>query len=766
MSEMLSSQAKNTPKLSIVVPCCNVEKYLDQCLSSIVNQTLKEIEIICINDGSKDGTLGIIKSYAAKDDRIVILDKPNSGYGDSMNKGFNMANGEYIGIVESDDFIEPDMFRTLYETAKQFDADVVKSNFWFYWSNPEKNELHEYFKRKECGKVICPREYDGGSLFGRKPSIWSAIYKKSFIREKNIGFLPTPGASFQDTSFTFKVYSSAERMVCLYDAFLHYRQDNENSSVNNADKKAYCICDEYNEIKKYILEHEDMADDLYPIYGAAFYDTCIWMYERLSPEKRRTYIFEMSQWFSELLDECDIESLDFGEAWWKSRDMLRIVDDPLEYHVWRNTERYKQGEDKIKYDITSIPLNNLADVLKKQQAKEHKPMFSVIMPVYNCEKFLQSAYDSLALQTMEDFEVICINDGSKDHSLSVLEKLAKQDERIVIINKPNEGPAKARNVGIEAAIGQYIIFLDSDDYYDIHTCERLSEEISSVKKFDAIVFGGNIFPEVPRASDWLYDVLTTPNAYYEKITEKDMLTEKYFKVYSWRVCFDAEFIKKNKLGFNPDFKYGEDALFMFDALTKMEGVLVISDKLYNYRHYNPDSLMNGMYRQPEKYANEQLRILRQLLTVAKEDGIKPSAELLQYSCDFIFSAVDNCPMPAKLEIMRSLIALLKEFELYDCVDEATSNCRGFIEYCNNELENSHTSYSLSSKFKTSMLKIVPPSRYVYYDNTTKLINQIAAQQRSLDALQRQVAELKTMIKNMSNGTPEKKKYGKNKNKKF
>ena len=120
------------PKVSILVPCYNVEKYLPQCLDSIVNQTLKDIEIIAINDGSTDSTLDIIKQYAKKDKRFVIIDKKNEGYGKSMNRGLDAATGEYIGIVESDDWVEPDAFETLYNMAKLNDADIAKADFVFF----------------------------------------------------------------------------------------------------------------------------------------------------------------------------------------------------------------------------------------------------------------------------------------------------------------------------------------------------------------------------------------------------------------------------------------------------------------------------------------------------------------------------------------------------------------------------------------------------------------------------------------------------------
>ena len=116
-------------KVSVLVPIYNVEEFLPECLDSLVNQTLKDIEFICINDGSKDDSLKILKEYAKKDKRILIINKKNSGYGDSMNKGLEKAKGEYIGIVESDDFIDLDAFEKLYNIAKKNDADVVKRIF-------------------------------------------------------------------------------------------------------------------------------------------------------------------------------------------------------------------------------------------------------------------------------------------------------------------------------------------------------------------------------------------------------------------------------------------------------------------------------------------------------------------------------------------------------------------------------------------------------------------------------------------------------------
>ncbi len=103
------------PKVSVIVPVYNGEKYLKECLDSILSQTLSDIEIICVNDGSTDGSYDILENYKLKDSRIKIINKPNTGYGNSMNVGIQESQGEFIGIVESDDYVEPNMYELLYQ---------------------------------------------------------------------------------------------------------------------------------------------------------------------------------------------------------------------------------------------------------------------------------------------------------------------------------------------------------------------------------------------------------------------------------------------------------------------------------------------------------------------------------------------------------------------------------------------------------------------------------------------------------------------------
>lgn len=341
------------PKVSVVVPVYNVEKYLEQCLDSIVNQSLEDIEIICVDDGSTDKSGEILDRYAVEDGRIKVIHKENTGYGNSMNIGFDAAQGEYIGIVESDDYAELDMFESLYRCALEFQLDVIKSEYFLYFSNPtEKNEKQDVFSEIMCSRVFCPltdfkSKMEMVEFFNIKPTIWSAIYRTEFIRKNDIRFNETPGASFQDASFNFKVWACAGRVKLFPKAFLHYRQDNENSSVNSKGK-IYCVCDEYEEMQRFLDMNPEKKGRLEGIKSRIKYDSYIWNYERLSPKYKFVFLDRMSEEFKEDMDKGTVEK-DYFE-WYKWKTLHQIVDDPAGYYTDSRIKELK-GEQS---DVDSV----------------------------------------------------------------------------------------------------------------------------------------------------------------------------------------------------------------------------------------------------------------------------------------------------------------------------------------------------------------------------------------------------------------------------
>lgn len=307
-------------KISILVPIYNVEKYLRECLNSLVKQTLREIEIICINDGSTDSSIDIIKEFCNFDDRVKLINKENSGYGDSMNRGLEMAKGEYIGILESDDYAELNFFEELYKKAVESRADVVKGNYTLFWTNKCRrdvswNELGIEYNL--LNKKINPMEHK--DVFLIPPSIWSGIYRRKFLEDNRINFLPTPGASYQDTGFSFKVYSNVNSLILLDVPGINYRQDNENSSMNtNSRQKIYAVDKEYKEIIKY-LDGFNKLNALQDVLNRYMLGTMMWNLNRMPNEMVREYIETQK----------DI----FGNFFGNTNNIYKYSELPLKYKV-------------------------------------------------------------------------------------------------------------------------------------------------------------------------------------------------------------------------------------------------------------------------------------------------------------------------------------------------------------------------------------------------------------------------------------------------
>ena len=312
-------------KVSILVPVYNTSKHLRQCLDSVVGQSLSDIEIICINDGSTDESLDILKDYQYHDSRIRIIDKKNTGYGHSMNQGLRMAKGKYIGIVESDDFADVSMFEQLYDLAEREKVDIVKSNHWFH-SESMKNgdQYYEMFEGCPYNEVISP--IDNTMLFLKSTCVWTSLYRRDFLLTHDIWFNETPGASYQDVAFTLKTLSCSERIYLVKDAFLHYRIDNMQSSVNSREK-VYCDCDEFAELWRYLNVRPEIKVKVEKLIPPAMYRIYRWNFERIARRFRLEFFKRMVNELLTLEQENILEKKYFDDDIWKS--VSRILESPI-----------------------------------------------------------------------------------------------------------------------------------------------------------------------------------------------------------------------------------------------------------------------------------------------------------------------------------------------------------------------------------------------------------------------------------------------------
>lgn len=581
------------PEVSILMPACNVEEYIRECMDSVVNQTLKDIEIICLDDGSKDSTGKILDEYAAEDSRIRVIHKPNTGYGHSMNVGLKIAAGEYIGIVETDDYAEPDMFEKLYKTAKKGRLDVVKSNFFVYVTKPDtKNTFREILR--DChsyDRIIFPGEHP--EVFRVKPSIWSGIYRRDFLLENDIWFTETPGASYQDTAFNFKVWACAEKAALLKAAYLHYRTDNANSSVNSAGK-VYCLCDEYESMEKFLEERPELKKKFQKLELSLKYGSYNWNLKRLAPEFKHEFLVRMNREFTSARQEHLLDKRFFVDSAWKN--MNWIIDDMEDYY-YRNcdgavmsapdTEKKKASEKQALNPESQLQNKTVSVKLPEKELPPGSlpPKVSVIMAVYNAAEFLEECLDSVLAQTLKDIEIICVNDGSSDNSAEILERYKEQDPRIKIISQPNQGAGAARNAGMTAARGEYLSFLDADDFFEPDMLQSAYDTAHNAAA-DVCVFGANRFSQTTRqykkcSFAFRSQLFPEENPFSPQAENARENIFRMFNGWAWDKLFRREYVQGIGLQFQ-NLRTTNDMFFVFIGLARAEKIVTL-DRIFAHQ---------------------------------------------------------------------------------------------------------------------------------------------------------------------------------------
>lgn len=279
------------PKVSIVVPIYNVEQYLCQCLDSIRAQTMEDIEIICVDDGSTDTSGEIADRYADMDRRIKVFHRENAGYGAAMNTGIRAAAGEYIGIVESDDRIAPEMYAVLYRAARGHHLDFVKSDayYWFEKLNYQKR-VHEKSLDAFYNQIL--GENERNLFFEFFMNIWTGIYKREFLNQYDISFHESPGASYQDNGFWMQTCFYARRAMWINEAFYYYRQDNPDASVKSP-SKMMAMTEEYEYLEKIVKARQQ--EHLLPYVYAMRLVRLKGTFYRIEDSRKKDFIYQIQQ---------------------------------------------------------------------------------------------------------------------------------------------------------------------------------------------------------------------------------------------------------------------------------------------------------------------------------------------------------------------------------------------------------------------------------------------------------------------------------------
>lgn len=324
-------------KVSVIMPSYNVGGYIEEALRSAINQNLKEIEIICIDAGSKDGTWELLQKIAEEDERILLVRTSRKSYGYQVNLGIRMAQGEYIAVLETDDFAAPEMYEKLYRAAVENDCDYVKADYIAYWT--QKNGERVFLSRKNLSdarlydRCLCPRDYP--SLGADDWYLWTGIYKKSFL--KGILFSETPGAAFQDIGFLIQTTQKADRVIYIKDKLYHYCIDREGASSNDGRGLSYS----YEEFNK-ITEKEKLSGQEAKLLYGRMAKSLICCYSQLTIDRRNhEKVAEIYGWFQEKLqialkNDWICEDT-VGRTLW--RKLVELLEDDRAYLIKENSYR-------------------------------------------------------------------------------------------------------------------------------------------------------------------------------------------------------------------------------------------------------------------------------------------------------------------------------------------------------------------------------------------------------------------------------------------
>ena len=544
------------PKVSVIIPVYNVEEYLRECLDSVVNQTLKEIEIICVDDGSTDNSLEILKEYAQKDNRITVITQNNSGSGTARNCGINIAKGDFIAFMDSDDiYPENKTLSTIYIKTTENNALICGGSV---------NQIKD-------GKLITDTSnFEEGYSFKQEGFVdykdyqfdygyWRFIYNRNFLIE-NLIFFPNY-KRYQDPPFFVKSMILAKKFYALKEATYIYRISHK--KIQWTEEK---VLDVYK--GKLAVLNMCKENNLLNLYNKTA-RSCIstWLLENIKPViTKHNYV---QKYILNIINSIDKSLL-----------------------------------------TTNISIPDMLTVPIK---------ISVIISIYNTEKYLRECLDSVINQTLKNIEIICVNDGSTDNSSKILKEYAVKDKRIIIIEQKNQGLSCSRNNAMKIAKGEYIQFLDSDDYLKSDTIEKLYN-FANKNDLELCSFSGYNFidgeNELLENKYWDFDFLPT-DFNCDHFNYKDCFDFiNKLPVSSCLTIYKNDFIKKHHFEFPKGLCF-EDNVFYSKALLSAQRCGILKEKLYCRRIHG-----NSITQNWDKHFYDYIKIVDILLSWIKQNKIE------------------------------------------------------------------------------------------------------------------------------------------------
>ncbi len=288
---------------------------------------------------------------------------------------------------------------------------------------------------------------------------------------------------------------------------------------------------------------------------------------------------------------------------------------------------------------------------------------SVIIPVYNVEEYLENTLTSLKNQSFTDAEFICIDDGSTDKSLDICNQFVAADSRFKVISQANGGPAKARNTGIDLATGEFICFVDSDDYLEENALDIMYSQSSG---YDIIVHSASVFGDYDKIPEWInkcFDI--RPNVFHS-FNIRDIFTVNGCRPFLWQHFIRTSILKDNNIRIDEQLEIGEDQAFEVAYFSKARRVLFIPDRLYRYRINRTDSIMSKYENKPWEKLNQHCIMLTTIINTI-QDNVRESDELvlLEWIIELTYWDLLKLLYTDQVKYLQRIIPLLESLNIED-----------------------------------------------------------------------------------------------------
>ena len=548
----MNSTTNKHIKVSIIIPVFNKGEYLNNCLSKITSQTLRDIEILCIDDGSTDNSLDILLSWEKRDNRISVITQKNSGPSAARNNGIKNSTGDFICFIDADDFYPDDKtIEELYYAAIKHNADICGGELQQYDSKKEK-----YVKTKEYSFEISGwkrfSEYQMDYGFHR------FIYSRFFLEKNQILF---PDIWYhEDPVFLVRCLLLSKEFYCIKRCVYCYRIEHKEKNFNRKQ-----IIDFLKGIKILL----DLTKDN---YGK--------LHARLTNRLNSSYFYE------------EIEKF-------KNTEILNLLNEAFKSINWK----FVFNEDP-NFTLSKVYL----DTIKPQ------PLISIIVPIYNVDKYLHKCLESIRIQTYKNIEILCIDNLSTDNSAKIIDQFCEIDTRFKHLTETTQGLGSTRNKGIDNAKGYFIYFLDSDDYIAKNTIELLYSRINS--EIDFVSHGARNFAEtesdieVANSCQKWFDSFKKPEGKYNLSNNFKKDTPSV----AWNKLYHLQKFIKYKLSFLN--LTNEDEHFLWAYMIHSTTFYHLNDELYFYRRRS-NSIM-GKRDSSEKIL-DRIQIHNEIFSLVKKE---------------------------------------------------------------------------------------------------------------------------------------------------